>query len=455
MKSVKNSLQSLTKERNAVGLRDWTQYKAWKKTVAEEDRTPENWKKFKLSTKLTERKVFLPFKGTRKVNTLHPLDSKQIALDIEGLVDQARSFIKRTVEAWWNLGRVTAKAKELGCGVREFSAKVGLSHEYLYEAMRAFEKYPTFDKVPKELVSIKLLREDVQTPSVRVEESLKNAELPEPTVPSLMDTARLEALKSDLKVLQSSEKTAQSLSGYLAGVVADVVVKEEAKFNPPIKTTESVQQSLLTYGPRSKELFECLHRFVRDGNSDEAMRVAWELAKGDRATVTAMWNEIQLMSDEETTDPLTILAVDALWHRVRDGEGRISSNGGIAVRCAMVAAYLLSIAPKDRSSDDSFLLERIRADVTKSVDSTNALLATKFEPVVAPDRSLMHRGGKFGLEGNVAMALTGSKTSDKTERYTKFRAEFERIVRELTGGTAIDMDAEFSVAKSGSGMVEE
>src|SRR2546428_5824023 len=197
-----------------------------------------------------------------------------------------------------------------------------------------------------------------------------------------------------------------------------------------------LQTSLLTYGPRSKLLIECLHRFVRNGDAQNSMRTAWELAKGDQSTVSFLWNELQLMSDEETTDPLAIVAVDTLYHRVRDQEGRIASNSGIAVRCAMVAASILASSPKDRSSDDSFLYQRIleqsKSQISKAVQSANVLLSSKFEPVVAPSRELMHKGGKFGLEGDLSMALVGSRTNNRTRDYSKFRAEFEELVRSVS-----------------------
>jgi len=148
------------------------------------------------------------------------------------------------------------------------------------------------------------------------------------------------------------------------------------------------------------------------------MRTAREMCR--RGMEAQLWSEIETCSTEETTDPLTILAVDNLYHKVRDRDGKIAKDSGIAERCAIVAAYLLAVAPKNRIVDDCVVLERLgvaNEEVEKFL-SNDGQLAPK--PEEAP-----HKGRKQGREGDLHFAKVGSKTVGRDELYTDFRLKFD------------------------------
>ena len=185
----------------------------------------------------------------------------------------------------------------------------------------------------------------------------------------------------------------------------------------------------LEYGERSRSLVSGLHYYVRHSERENAQLCVEELMNGVQGVRTTCVNELELMLDEECSDPLLIWASDVLIRRIRNEEGRIASNNGIAVRCAMIVAGWLADTPKDRTVDDHFVLTRIfnqLGDRFKgSIDSTVSLLAQPFKPLELPSMEEMHRSGKSGLEGDLAMAQNGSKTTEKTEYYQKQREEME------------------------------
>jgi hypothetical protein len=213
------------------------------------------------------------------------------------------------------------------------------------------------------------------------------------------------------------------------GLIEEVKKSRKLANGLPETTTRTPS---LTYGPRMRQLISALHYYVRRDEREKAQLVVEELMNGDKTCQTTTINELELMLDEETSDMLLIFAADVLIRRIRNEEGRIAVNNGIAVRCAMIVAGWLADTPKDRTVDDHFVVQRILSQLgehfSKSAESAASLLNRRFVPLELPSMEEMHRSLKSGVEGDLAMARNGSITTTKTERYAKQRLEMEELL---------------------------
>src|SRR2546427_5555414 len=131
------------------------------------------------------------------------------------------------------------------------------------------------------------------------------------------------------KVGKGSATTLSRDSRLVSRFTLDDFLKDERSYSEIVKSlTESTQTTLaptteateitekkphpLWAGNPNRRtlLLECLHRYIRDSEDHLAMRTAWELAKdGDEGIIGTLWNELTTCSNEETSDPLTLIAV--------------------------------------------------------------------------------------------------------------------------------------------------
>jgi hypothetical protein len=127
----------------------------------------------------------------------------------------------------------------------------------------------------------------------------------------------------------------------------------------PLTTDSDTDSRRPTQTPPSDPFDIRLHRIfgtlsavqkdIRRGNEAEAELNTLALYLFNPKTA---WSHILNASTEETSDPLTIVAVDVLHRQHEELVAKGEKNLGKLARLAMLAAGLLAKAPKDRIADE-------------------------------------------------------------------------------------------------------
>lgn len=95
-------------------------------------------------------------------------------------------------------------------------------------------------------------------------------------------------------------------------------------------------------------LESALQKFIRRGEAERAMYVAWRLC---RMSPAVCWSRLLVISNEDVARAPEISAVDALRRQFAERVGKKEPDDD-ALRMAMVAAKMLAEVPKDRRGDE-------------------------------------------------------------------------------------------------------
>ncbi len=214
--------------------------------------------------------------------------------ELDGLATEAKTLLKVTVVSVWELGKVVAKAKELGSSVRKFALKVGCSHTWLNTALALYRRYPT----------LALSKEALGLPIIHV-------------------------AKGDFPAKDSKPETDST-------------------------TGNSVSTRLLPFDLGAVyKLCSALHKDIRNHQILKAQAKALLLVS---MNPNVFWHQIRsIMATEDKTVPLAIVAVQSLYQTYLEEKSRLPKNAvptGDMIRMAMASAKFLAQLPNDRSEDE-------------------------------------------------------------------------------------------------------
>jgi replication-associated recombination protein RarA len=163
-----------------------------------------------------------------------------------------------------------------------------------------------------------------------------------------------------------------------------------------------------------------LQKAVRRGMTEKAMYAAYRLVC---LNWWSCWRRLGVIADEDVGQPDVIVAVDTLFKKFlamrKAAKGELSWD---AKRCVIVAAKILSEAPKDRRGDE--FLELMEAVEKHGKDEQLQKIRAELEAI--PDEALdMHtlQGRRMG-RGNLYWIEVSSETENKTIEYKAWREQF-------------------------------